>query len=353
LRSDLPLISGIALSAGMETSMMEHAVQRHQVILLFDGLDELAASDRRSVVERIRSLHLDQQKITSVISSRPLEQSLDPFEAQQVLEIKDFSERNAVTLLTQYGNEHIARHAIKFLKQTDSQLFSSPLFLSLLPLLVNEYGELPKREDALIDMAIEALLFRHDAVKDGIYRRKTELPVDEAKSVLGAMSLLMIVQGATSVTRLEFKSLVVRGMKLAGVSQGPENPRRAESIEYDFIELGLMVEHEPGRLGLLHRTFQEHLATLAAWRLNIDAKDFSKLLVNILRAHQSPQFAEKVARGWIKSVPQAEALIEQLTLDLQVATKAEADSLAQIIEGIRSDIPKLSAGNDFVGKLLG
>jgi hypothetical protein len=99
LRLDLPLISAIALSAGLDLGMI------HRLLLLFDGLDEVTSLDRLAVIERIRTLDADQQTITSVISARPLESILAAFEPQQTFELQGFYKLRALELLTRAGPE--------------------------------------------------------------------------------------------------------------------------------------------------------------------------------------------------------------------------------------------------------
>jgi hypothetical protein len=268
---------------------------------------------------------------------------------QQTFELQGFSKLRALELLTKGADKSVARRTIDFLKRTRTQLFRNPLMLSLLSLVIDQYADLPESEEVLFDMAIETLLYRHDASK-GSFRRESVLPHDEMRSLLSAISLMMVVQGNASVSRSEFGSLVERGIELFGLAQGKEHSLRSGTVVEELVERGLIVEHEPGHFGLPHRSLQEHLAVAGASRLPENAEIFSKLLISVLHANHRRQLVIKLARGWIRSPSRGDALLQQLNLAAQGGAGKEAASLAEIMRSLRVEIDHLRERQDSILK---
>jgi hypothetical protein len=351
LRMDLPIVPAISQSAGLDLSMIERVMREHRLILLFDGLDEVLLQERPMLIDRINSLCRENRQITSVVSTRPIEASGFAIESDHEFALSDLSDSSVLDFIRGYGDQRVSGEILDFVKSGSGGIFRTPLLVSLLSQLMQGDVDLPEKEETLFDMVIETLLYRHDATKPG-YQRKFLLKHSEIRDLVSMIALMMVVQNVNSLPRADFEELVERSLLPAGIEQLKVDSRWSVQITKDLIRLGLVKEDSSGGLGFLHRALQEHLAVAGASGLPKHEDGFAHFLVRLARANLDAALPTKLARGWMRSPSQGQALLKLLDAEARTENERTAAVLRTIAASLQADVDRLKQRDEKIFRSL-
>ena len=302
LQSELDVDSGQSLPVGLGERLWD----RGGLLLLFDGLDEIANQKLRAkVVRMLENAVLDgpSREIYAVISCRYagygdkvwlggsfLHLDVRPLDNQQV---DDFvrlwfqeahrclpkgnplqAEQEASKLL---GNLQQNRHANQQIKV----LVGNPLLLTLLCVVVLQKHEIPRRRVEFYRHCLEVLLYRWRYLQEV---EEPPLSLEMALSVLRRMAWEMHTQGRQyDMTKQEFITLATAVLDQQGASGSlPDG-----GLGWFHLTCGVLEEYSPKCYGFMHLGFQEYLAAshVAAQR---------QTLVTELVAHSGEKWWKEV-----------------------------------------------------------
>jgi serine/threonine protein kinase/formylglycine-generating enzyme required for sulfatase activity len=271
--------------------------ERGDVLLLIDGLDEIADPEaRRSACRRIEELARagGERGIYVVVSSRfaavQKEGALNldhhcflhldarPFDDQQIealilqwfaaagrsrsrmrRESEALGEQRALEqarcLIEELRGEHTAK--IK-------ELLSTPLLLTLLCLVVERGGQIPERREDFFRECLDALLGRWIAERAG----ERLLSLDESLDLLEPVAWTMHTgERKYDLGEDELMKLLARPIRRLQ-NQRTRKPVVTFQRVFDWFwrVAGVLVEYAPGEYGFMHLSLQEYLAARHAAR---------------------------------------------------------------------------------------
>jgi serine/threonine protein kinase/formylglycine-generating enzyme required for sulfatase activity len=271
--------------------------ERGGVLLLIDGLDEIAAPEaRRAACRRIEELARagGERDIHVVVSSRfaALQQegalNLDhhwflhldarPFDDQQIealirqwfaaagrsrsrmrREPEELGEQRALDQATSLVEALRCERTAKI-----KELVSSPLFLTLLCLVVERGGQIPERREDFFRECLESLLGRWIAQRAG----ERLLSLDESLDLLEPVAWAMHTdERKYDMSEDELMKLLARPIRRLQ-NQRTRKPAVTFQRVFDWFwrVAGVLVEYAPGEYGFMHLSLQEYLAARHAAR---------------------------------------------------------------------------------------
>lgn len=305
-RSDLPLLLSVARATGLESDAIEYALQKHNLVLLFDGMDEIVSDrERLAFLNRLAELEKKYKDISVVVSTRPLEQSIPP--RFLTIRLNEWSSDRALAFIRQNAPARLTHDAELLLKH-DPDFFRSPIMLTLFVQVASDGHVVPSSPEELYDAVVDMMMFRHDETKPG-YRRESALPAADMRRLLGVVALLALINHEVWIKRDEFEKIVDRA-----IEAGEQGHRiHAKTIVREWASRGLIMA-ERDNVHFIHASLQEHLAAQGAASLNPDPEAFAGVLVRIMRTRSDANLAAKLAKEWMRSAGQGDRLMAALRL---------------------------------------
>ncbi|TAN62327.1 MAG: NACHT domain-containing protein, partial [Magnetospirillum sp.] len=327
-----------------------------QLLILFDGLDEVSAARRDEVVRQIKDMATVPDSCRFVVTCRTAAYQNDLLDAVDItLEVADFTDVQIRRFLASWEKDWRPGKSVEHLMRTLADrpqiraLASNPLLLTIIAFLYADLGHnLPHSRAEFYKRAVDILL-------DQWHTEHNRYEAKHKHGVLCALALFNQERVEAEGDRL--------GM--------PYGEMRAVIIETVLPSLGLAVEEVDGlideivkRSGLLiatdggtryqfsHLTVQEYFAATAL------GGDPDGLLS---RFAARPQRWREVVRLWCGSAHEATKVIDAVhgvdpVAGLEALGDAHAvapDLCEAIIEGFRSRISEAAGRDDTLAKALG
>jgi formylglycine-generating enzyme required for sulfatase activity len=277
------------LDLALPGGFFETQAQEGKLLVLVDGLDEVASSARRemlaSVVQRFANSLSRRNRVA--ITSRPAGYRQELLPDFRHLEILDFGEPEirkflglwyAVREPNPKEAESRAAELWEALKNSGIRdMAGNPLILTLIALIHQVETKLPDGRALLYDKCTECLLDlwraklpvapelaqftlhnKRRALSRAAYQAQVEAPAEATKD--GAAGLLMDEHWLLK----QFESFI--GTEYPGLERG-----HIAKVLLDALRMrdGVLTEQQTGRFGFLHKTFQEYFA---AWHI-VDSVD--------------------------------------------------------------------------------
>ncbi|MEO5327302.1 MAG: SUMF1/EgtB/PvdO family nonheme iron enzyme [Magnetococcus sp. THC-1_WYH] len=248
-----------------------------KLLLLFDGLDEIADYNLRAkVAKRINDglVGLQNQQIYAAVSCRftgygdgvrlenffPLD--VKPLDGEQVEEfVKVWFDEAGQYLVPDLAKEAKAR-SLRLLKAMDEKdfadqrikiLMGNPLLLTLLCVVVLRGGEIPKKRAAFYQRCLDILL--------GKWRREQTggeplLDVKTTLDILRPLAWKLHQENRRdNVKRLEFANFAEKRL-----ASQKNRPTGLQILEWLHRDTGVFIEYAPSQYGFMHLGLQEYLA---------------------------------------------------------------------------------------------
>lgn len=229
--------------------------------LILDGFDEVDVDKRADIEKQILELREQYPELIIIVSSRPDPdarfQSWLKFNVCRVLPMN----RPQVNELIQ-KLDYDSQVKKKFLKALDTlfltheSFLSNPLLCIMMLITFEQYGHIPDKMHIFYEHAFDAMFFRHDAAKEGVYRRKTygNLAIDNFRDCLSAFCLVSYSKERFSFTVSEAQETIKQALSL--------ERRKVETSDFlnDLIESVCVLQMEGLHYQFTHRSFQEYFA---------------------------------------------------------------------------------------------
>ncbi|GAB4212461.1 MAG: hypothetical protein OHK0022_48320 [Roseiflexaceae bacterium] len=269
----LDFLAGQIARSGTSHSraLLEQVLTTDRVLLLFDGLDEVAQEQgaRQHTIQAIRDLASRQPRSQVVISCRTAadEHVLEGF---TYAEVADFSAEQVHAFASKWFRrdpfkrdrflEELARPAHAGLRD----LARTPLLLTLLCLSFEATMRFSERRVDLYEAALDLLLQRWDASRsierDGLYRA---LPLNRKRQLLARIALETFERGELFVRRADLERRVTAFLaRLPGAPPEDQIDARAVLAAIE-VQHGLLVTRSHDAIAFSHLTFQEYFAARA------------------------------------------------------------------------------------------
>lgn len=264
--------------------------RRGRLLLLLDGLDEVADNEKRAKIATYLEWQLgspDAGQMRAVVSCRYagygdsvrfnegfLALDVRPLDGYQVRRLVRQWFREVQRVIPGYSEEEALRHARELLTALEGEgyasqqlkvLVSSPLLLTLMCVVVLRGGEMPRRRVEFYDQCLRVLLGTWHKAK-GI---ESLLDIETALALLRPLAWdLHVSERRDDLSRAEFVNYVRRRLRDLGRNESP-----FRVVEWIHRETGVIAEYAPHRYGFIHLSLQEYLAAAHATRLGDELLD--------------------------------------------------------------------------------
>ncbi|MDQ1350447.1 MAG: hypothetical protein QG657_749, partial [Acidobacteriota bacterium] len=255
-----------------------------RALLLFDGLDEVAAEGRRAEIRQMIASFVTGHHMgnTVIVTSRIAGYSRAQFSTTDYrhFTLEDFDDEEIAAFIQRWYRSRLTNESEAETKAADlgkafvkkpriKELARNPLLLTIIGIIHRYEAQLPEDRLVLYDKATEALLYTWDNVKEIIDEK---FKPDDRRRFLEkvAFYLQSLEKGDEAGTVIDrgevYKILFPDFCRIFGCDN-----RQAKGLVDEFLDkirsrAGLLVELAPDRYGFVHKTFQEYFA--ARWIAN-------------------------------------------------------------------------------------
>ncbi len=267
----------------------EHLWRRGRLLLLLDGLDEIADDRKRGDAASYIGWQLgspEGRRARAVVSCRYagyggrivlgegfLHLDVCPLDANQVRRLVERWFREAQRALPGYPEVEARRLAADLTAALGSEDFSSqqlkvlvstPLLLTLLCVVVLRGGEMPRQRVDFYDQCLRVLLGRWRQAK-GL---EPLLDVATALAVLRPLAWKLHTRKRYDLSKAELVNHLRKRLRRLGKEESP-----FRTVDWFYRETGVLEEYAPKRFGFRHLGLQEYLAATHAASRSEDLLD--------------------------------------------------------------------------------
>jgi hypothetical protein len=321
-------------------NMFEILLERRMMLVLFDGLDEVATlSERRTLVEEIESFAQQYPGNHFLVTSRPVGYDLAPLSGEifSSADVQPFNDEQIHTFLERWYN-HVLRLSPLSLEETEElellfsalkdnprlhDLAENPLLLTVITAL-HRYERLPDRRIQVYDRCADLLLETWAKLRGTDVRwRDLQLSKEDQYASVARLGFVLHERAQEQIEQDTFENNFFpdnRASKDVDVSSrfmlqqieqffeqqklfatGSEEHKQAERfLALIQEEAGLIVERgtdEDGKslYGFVHRTFQEYFAAADVYQRYLQEEDPEIIRVFLVQhLHDNPHWHEVI-----------------------------------------------------------
>lgn len=265
-------------SLRLPKKFFEAYLDRGRAFIMFDGLDEVVAEERRMEVQQKISAFIGSRHPGNrvIVTSRIAGYSSTRFSTTDYrhFTLEDFNDEEIKVFTdlwyrSRLENEPKAKtNVLNLMEALDKntrikELARNPLLLTIITIIHRNEAQLPEARLVLYDKATEAMLYTWDNVKQIIDER---FKSSHRRNFLGkvAIHLQSLEKGdeaGTMIHRHELYEILLEDFcKLFCCEKYEAREYVDEFIDMIRLRAGLVVELAPDYFGFTHKTFQEYFA---------------------------------------------------------------------------------------------
>ncbi|MDC8755544.1 NACHT domain-containing protein [Erythrobacter sp. sf7] len=237
------------------------ALSRGYFVILLDGFDEIAPTDRDEVEREILEIRQEYPECPIVVSGRH-DERFSSWESFTVLQLSAMT-RDQTRLLIEKA-EYSEEVKKNFLKRLTSAFFeehesflNTPLLAIMLMRTFEEYAEIPSSLHEFYRNAFDTLIRRHDAMKSQFLRAThSGCTAEEFKKVFASFCVLTYSKSAFSFHRDDALNYVSSAIRQQGMNADPS------LLLKDLIESICLLHEEGLEISFVHRSFQEYFCAV-------------------------------------------------------------------------------------------
>jgi predicted NACHT family NTPase len=352
--SILDYISKAWSSSGIADEQIESLLQQGRVLVLLDGLDEVAQDDSPSLIHQIQDFADQYYQCQIIVTCRIAAQSYY-FRGFTYVELADFTQAQIEAFARRYfvataQNSKTAglSKAAKFFEQLQHhqnqpirELVVSPLLLSLVCSVFQERSSFPSNRAKLYKAALDILLGRWDQAR-GIYRDTTYQQLSRAQKIklMGKIAATTFEQGCFYFEKQDVLRIIAEYLSdFPNVNSDPEVLWQASEAVLGSIVLqhGLLVERARDVYSFSHLTFQEYL-TARKIIATPNAAELQQALTH-LASHVCDAQWREVLLLTSSMLPDTTGLVQQMQAHIQEL--AQTESLQTFLIGLDRKVSSL------------
>ncbi len=340
--------------SGITDEQIDQLLQQGRVLVLLDGLDEVAQENSQSLIHQIQDFADHYYQCQIIVTCRIAAQSYY-FRGFTYVELADFTQtqieafarryfvataQNSKTVGLSKANqffEQLQRHE----NQPIRELVVSPLLLSLVCSVFQERSSFPSNRAKLYKAALDILLGRWDQAR-GIHRDTTYQQLSSAQKIqlMGKIAATTFEQGCFYFEKQDVLRIIAEYLStFPNVNSDPEVLWQASEAVLGSIVLqhGLLVERARDVYSFSHLTFQEYL-TARKIVATSNASELQEALVN-LASHVCDAQWREVLLLTSSMLPDAMDLMQPIQTHVQGL--AQTDSMQKFLINLDRKVSSL------------
>ena len=227
-------------------------------VLILDGFDEIDFDWKSDLEQQVFKLQSSYPKNWFLVSSRP-DERFSGWHSFAIFEVQPMEKREVLALIRKVDYEKEVKQ--KFIKALNSGMYelhasflSSPLLAIMMLLTFDQFATIPDKIHVFYDHAFDALFSKHDASKQGGYRRRTRtnLAIDDFKRCLSAFSAVTYAKGKVVFSDSETRDFLKQAFSFEKIAVDTDN------FVQDLVESVCVLQRDGLLLTFSHRSFQEY-----------------------------------------------------------------------------------------------
>jgi predicted NACHT family NTPase len=248
--------------------------------IILDGFDEVEFDWRPELEKQLFKVLESCPKNQFLITSRP-DDRFSGWHNFSIFHIQPMSKKEVLSLIRKIDYEpDVKKRFTKAIRggmyEKHVSFLSTPLLAIMMLLTFDQFASIPDKIHVFYDHAFDALFAKHDASKQGGYRRRsrTGLAIDDFKRCLSAFCAATYAKGKIVLSESETRSFLAQAFKFE------KQNVNADDFIHDLIESVCVLQRDGLFLTFSHRSFQEYFAAYFVCRS--PAVDLSRMLDQIM-----------------------------------------------------------------------
>jgi predicted NACHT family NTPase len=265
---------------------LERGLKAGSFTIILDGFDEIDFGQREQLAAQILDFRLKYPDLAIIVSSRPdPDARFESWSQFHVYCIRPMEEDQVRSLIGKLDYDVDAKKRflakLRELFRTHESFLSIPLLCIIMLITFDQSADIPDKKHIFFEHGFDALFFRHDASKQGAYKRKSysSLPIDEFRNCLSAFCITTYTKEKFSFTLQEITGFLQKAFEFEGKDRAVVEP-----FLRDLLESVCVLQIEGVEYAFTHRSFQEYFAAYFISR-SPDV-DFGQLLDQFCRRRE-------------------------------------------------------------------
>lgn len=245
------------------TDVCKHALKELNFVIFLDGFDEVPSEFRSITYNKVTKFSEANRQIPIVITSRP--DSSDIWTGFNQARVKELNSSEQINLIKKLPyNDGIKQNLINYIKigvdPKHQSFMIIPLLLTIVLLTYGRDGKLHNVKAEFYAQAFEALIFRHDYLSKGDFKRRKSLEITESEfeKVFSTFCFLTYIKEKYTFTKREITDVLAQSININNQHIEPEK------LLKDLVEAVCLIVRDSGHYSFSHRSFQEYFAALYA-----------------------------------------------------------------------------------------
>ena len=241
------------------------ALQKKQLILLLDGLDEIQSSIRNSFDQDLDAFIKSFPGNTIVITSRPVNAFIS-YAKFSLFDIQELTKAQAIELVQKLefwdndGKNSFLEALDKTLYYSHREFASNPLLLTIMLMTYSSFGEVPAKMHVFYTKAYETMARLHDATKGSFQRPlHTALTPEEFAKYFSQFCARTYKDEVFEFDSMLFNAYMKKVLKTAAPEHQSISPR---DFLLDLTDNLCIMYREGEKYYFIHRSFQEYFAAI-------------------------------------------------------------------------------------------
>ena len=249
----------------LDQAQLEYSLRTGKYLLLFDGLDEVKQEIRERTELLIQELSKKYPKNQYIVSSRKEGVDFNELETYTIVRACPLEKAQAVQLTKKLGREN--EKTDEFSKLLDSELYdkhidfaSNPLLLTMMYITFMDNNMIPEHLTDFYDSAYDALYKRHDANKEGLFKRDYKcrmLGEREFKDLFAYFCFQSYFRQQYEFNKEEICTYIKEGIKRLNLENLLKRP---DDFFDDIKDIVCLIVEEGNKYKFAHRSFQTYFA---------------------------------------------------------------------------------------------
>ena len=249
----------------IKQSTIIDSLQKKELVILLDGLDEIQSSVRDSFNTDLEAFIKSYPGNMIIITSRPVNNFIT-YSKFSIFDIKPLTKPQALSLIDKLdfwdltAKKNFTEALDQRLYNSHYQFASNPLLLTIMLMTYSSFGEVPAKMHVFYSKAYETMARLHDATK-GSYKRPlhTKLTPEDFAKLFAEFCARTYRDEELEFTNITFVSYMKKVLKDTFAEKSGVTPR---DFLLDLTDNLCIMYHEGEKYYFIHRSFQEYFAAV-------------------------------------------------------------------------------------------